>query len=82
MKLRVQCQQSGLTRRPDGHKLVILWDTYIVLGQEVERAEDFVIVKLEAFGSLEDALVVCIRRYLQDLLGTPLRLELSLRVLR
>jgi len=54
----------------------------IVLGQEVERAEDFVIVKLEAFGSLEDALVVCIRRYLQDLLGTPLRLELSLRVLR
>jgi len=64
----------GGRRRVDGLK--------IVLGQEVERAEDLVIIELEALCGLEHPQVVRVCRHLGHLLGTPLRLELPVRILR
>ena len=41
--------------------------TYIILGQEVEGAEDLVIVELEALGGLQTAKVVGLGRHLRAL---------------
>jgi hypothetical protein len=54
--------------------------TYIVLGQEVERAEDLIILKLETLGSLKVSNVCIVGRSLGKLLGTSLSLELLLTV--
>ena len=54
--------------------------TYIVLGQEVEGAEDLVILKLEALGCLKVSDVCIVSRSLGKLLGTSLSFELLLTV--
>lgn len=54
--------------------------TYIVLGQEVEGAEDLVILKLETLGSLEVSDVCVVGRSLGKLLGASLSFELLLTV--
>lgn len=56
--------------------------TYVVLGQQVKRAEDFVVVELKALGGLEHPLVVGVCRHLRDFLGAPLGLVLPVRILR
>ena len=52
--------------------------TYIVLGQEVEGAEDLVIFKLKALGGFEVSDIGAVGRRLGKLLGTSLSLELLL----
>ena len=54
--------------------------TYIVLGQEVEGAEDFVIFKLKALGGFEVSNIGAVGRRLGKLLGTSLSFELLLTV--
>lgn len=54
--------------------------TYVVLCQEVERAEDLVILKLETLGSLKVSDVRVVGRSLGKLLGTSLSFELLLTV--
>ena len=52
--------------------------TYIVLGQEVEGAEDLVIFKLKALGGFEVSNIGAVGGRLGKLLGTSLSLELLL----
>lgn len=79
MKLRRYCQQGTFKSALGGSH--IPKRTYIILGQEIERTENFIVVKLEALGSLQDAHIIRVCRDFQDLFRAPLRLELSLRIL-
>lgn len=55
----------------------------VVLGQEVEGAEELVVVKLEALGGLHALQVLGVRgRLRDDLLDAALSLELAVRILR
>lgn len=57
--------------------------TYIILRQQVERTEYFIVVEFKAFGGLQDPKVVGICRCLRYLLfGTTLGLVLPVRILR
>lgn len=56
--------------------------TYIVLRQKMERAEQLIIVKLEALGCFQSLQVLGVRRRFGSFLRTALRLVLSVRVLR
>ena len=65
-----------------GGRDVVGYGAYIVLGQEVERAENLVVVELEALGRLQTAQVVRVHGCLGHLLGAPLCFVPSLRILR
>lgn len=54
--------------------------TYIILGQEVEGAENLVIFKLETLSSLKVPDICAVGRGLRKLFGTSLGLELLLTV--
>jgi hypothetical protein len=54
--------------------------TYVVLGQEVEGAEDLVILELKPLGSLKVSDVCVVSRSLGKFLGTSLSFELLLTV--
>lgn len=54
----------------------------IILGQQMKRAEELVVVKLEALRRLESLDVLGVRRGLRHLFRAPLRLVLPMRILR
>jgi len=55
----------------------------VIFSQEVERAEELVVVKLEALRRLHALQVLRVRRWLgDDFLNVALRLELPVRILR
>ena len=57
--------------------------TYVVLSQEVEGAEELVVVELEALRGLHALQVLRVRRWLgNDFFDVALRLELPVRILR
>jgi hypothetical protein len=60
------------------------WEyTYVIFSQEVEGAEELVVVKLEALRRLHALQVLRVRRWLgDDFLDVALRLELPVRILR
>jgi hypothetical protein len=60
------------------------WEyTYVIFSQEVEGAEELVVVKLEALRCLHALQVLRVRRWLgDDFLDVALRLELPVRILR
>jgi len=55
----------------------------VIFGQEVERAEELVVVKFEALRCFHALQVLRVRRWLgDDFLNVALRLELPVRILR
>lgn len=56
--------------------------TYVVLGQQMERAEDLVVVELEAARGLEARKVIRVQLGLGDFLGAALGLVVAVGVLR